>query len=296
MARDVHRHRRRRRGRVAHRHSAEPAAARHARRQDPPHHSRHGANTRPRARSATTADTVSRTTIRSSSKPGAKKEIWAYGLRNPHRLSWAADPSDARRQHLIAAVIGLRTWEMVSIIRKGANYGYSQREGNQLLQPDNVIAPLPAVDKIAVQIGDEVTDESRCAHISRRSVRARARGRRWHRQRIRLHGQGAAGAARQVCLLGPVDRTRLVRRLERDARGRRRQSGDDGADARSQAVLERSDPRHLHVDRASRVSGTRRQGSRPARPRNRVRLAPCRRAVRARCARASCSSTARPMA
>ena len=48
---------------------------------------------------------------------------------------------------------------MVSIIRKGANYGYSQREGNQLLQPDNVIAPLPAVDKIAVQIGDEVTDE-----------------------------------------------------------------------------------------------------------------------------------------
>src|SRR5688572_2322938 len=94
------------------------------------------------------------------SKPGVKKEIWAYGLRNPHRLSWAADPSDARRHHLIAAVIGLRTWEMVSIIRKGANYGYSQREGNQLLQPDNVIKPLPAVDKIAVQIGDEVTDET----------------------------------------------------------------------------------------------------------------------------------------
>ncbi|HUP39770.1 MAG TPA: PQQ-dependent sugar dehydrogenase [Vicinamibacterales bacterium] len=92
-------------------------------------------------------------------KAGAKKEIWAYGLRNPHRLSWAADPADARRQYLIAAVIGLRTWEMVSIIRKGANYGYSQREGNQLLQPDNVIAPLPAVDNIAVQIGDDLTDE-----------------------------------------------------------------------------------------------------------------------------------------
>jgi hypothetical protein len=93
------------------------------------------------------------------SKPGARQEIWAYGLRNPHRLSWAADPSDARRHHLIAAVIGLRTWEMVTIIRKGANYGYSQREGNQMLQPDNVIAPLPAVDKIAVQIGNDVTDE-----------------------------------------------------------------------------------------------------------------------------------------
>lgn len=94
-----------------------------------------------------------------ASKPGARKEIWAYGLRNPHRLSWAADPTDARRQHLIAASIGLRTWETVNIVRKGANYGYSQREGNQLLQSDNVIAPLPGVDKIAVQIGDEVTDE-----------------------------------------------------------------------------------------------------------------------------------------
>ena len=109
------------------------------------------------------------------SKPGAKKEIWAYGLRNPHRLSWAADPSDPRRHHLIAAVVGLRTWEMVNIIRKGANYGYSQREGNQLLQPDNVIAPLPAVDKIAVQIGDEVTDEVVVPDLSCRPVRTRAR-------------------------------------------------------------------------------------------------------------------------
>jgi hypothetical protein len=92
-------------------------------------------------------------------KPGARKEIWAYGLRNPHRLSWAADPRNARQYHLIAASIGLRTWETVNIVRKGANYGYSQREGNQLLQPDNVIAPLPAIDKIAVQIGNEVTDE-----------------------------------------------------------------------------------------------------------------------------------------
>ena len=55
--------------------------------------------------------------------------------------------------------MGLRTWEMVSIIRKGANYGYSQREGNQLLQPDNVVAALPSVDRIAVQTGDTVSDD-----------------------------------------------------------------------------------------------------------------------------------------
>jgi hypothetical protein len=94
-----------------------------------------------------------------AAKPGARKEIWAYGLRNPHRLSWAPDPADNRQHHLIAASVGLRTWETINMIRKGANYGYPQREGNQLLQPDNVTAPLPDVDKIAVQIGDEVTDE-----------------------------------------------------------------------------------------------------------------------------------------
>ena len=47
---------------------------------------------------------------------GARKEIWAYGLRNPSRLSW-----DDR---LIADVIGLHTWETVIFIHKGANYGY----------------------------------------------------------------------------------------------------------------------------------------------------------------------------
>jgi hypothetical protein len=83
--------------------------------------------------------------------PGARKEIWAYGLRNPHRLSWADN-------RLIATSIGLRTWETVNIIKKGANYGYSQREGNELLQADNTTTRLPDVDKIAVQIGDEVTD------------------------------------------------------------------------------------------------------------------------------------------
>src|SRR5882672_8056136 len=81
------------------------------------------------------------------STPGARKEIWAVGLRNPHRLTWA----DGR---LIANSIGLRTWETANIIHKGANYGYSLREGNELLQPDNKTTSLPAVDKIPVMISD----------------------------------------------------------------------------------------------------------------------------------------------
>jgi hypothetical protein len=89
---------------------------------------------------------------------GARKEIWAYGLRNPHRLIWALDPPDAQNNRLIANSIGLHTWETINIVRKGANYGYSQREGNETLQADNRTAPLPDVDRIPVQISDTITD------------------------------------------------------------------------------------------------------------------------------------------
>jgi len=83
---------------------------------------------------------------------GARKEIWAYGLRNPHRLTWDVDPADPSNNHLIAEVIGLQTWETVIIVHKGANYGYSLREGNQSLEVGNKLGPIPEPDKIPVQI------------------------------------------------------------------------------------------------------------------------------------------------
>ena len=90
--------------------------------------------------------------------PGARKEIWAYGLRNPHRLTWDADPANPRNNHLLAEVIGLHTWETVIIVHKGANYGYSLREGPQKLNLDNSLSAIPAEDKIPVQIHDNRTD------------------------------------------------------------------------------------------------------------------------------------------
>ena len=93
-----------------------------------------------------------------ASKPGARKEIWANGLRNPHRLTWDVDPSDKAKNHLIALVIGLQTWETVDIIHKGANYGYSLREGAQQLNPDNSLSSVPEKDVIPVQIDATKTD------------------------------------------------------------------------------------------------------------------------------------------
>ena len=55
---------------------------------------------------------------------GARPEIYAYGFRNPHRLSW-----DAQSKTLLENEIGLHVWEEINIIKKGGNYGYAEREG-----------------------------------------------------------------------------------------------------------------------------------------------------------------------
>jgi hypothetical protein len=57
---------------------------------------------------------------------GARPEIFAYGLRHPHRMDW-----DPVTNTLVVDDIGANYWEAVSIIRKGGNYGYAEREGNE---------------------------------------------------------------------------------------------------------------------------------------------------------------------
>lgn len=54
----------------------------------------------------------------------ARPEVFAYGLRNPHRLSW-----DPVTNTLIAPDIGNHLWEEINIIHKGANYGWAEYEG-----------------------------------------------------------------------------------------------------------------------------------------------------------------------
>jgi hypothetical protein len=86
---------------------------------------------------------------------GARKEIWALGLRNPHRLTWDVDPAQPRNPRLLAFNIGLTGWETVVIVRKGANYGYSLREGTQAMTMEGMV-PVPADDTIPLQITDAV--------------------------------------------------------------------------------------------------------------------------------------------
>jgi mono/diheme cytochrome c family protein/glucose/arabinose dehydrogenase len=95
---------------------------------------------------------------------GARKEVWAYGLRNPHRLIWDVDPAAAlnsaegraKAATLLAFNIGLVTWETVVVIHKGANYGYPLREGTNSMSSTNGISPIPDDDTILTQISDTV--------------------------------------------------------------------------------------------------------------------------------------------
>ncbi|MBW8866485.1 MAG: PQQ-dependent sugar dehydrogenase, partial [Acidobacteria bacterium] len=87
---------------------------------------------------------------------GARKEIWAVGLRNPHRLVWDIDPAQPRAPRLIAFSIGLTSWETAVIVKRGANYGYALREGPQAMTPQGMTA-VPADDTIPWQITETVT-------------------------------------------------------------------------------------------------------------------------------------------
>jgi mono/diheme cytochrome c family protein len=84
---------------------------------------------------------------------GARKEIWAYGLRNPHRLIWDVDPAQPKEPLLLAFHIGLVSWETVVVIRKGANYGWPVREGTQARSLEGM-RPIPSDDTIPMMISD----------------------------------------------------------------------------------------------------------------------------------------------
>jgi glucose/arabinose dehydrogenase len=60
-------------------------------------------------------------------------EIYAYGLRNPYRMSF--DMKGGRR--LFAGDAGQGLWEEVSIIERGGNYGWNVREGTHCFDAEN---------------------------------------------------------------------------------------------------------------------------------------------------------------
>lgn len=80
--------------------------------------------------------------------PGALGEIYAYGMRDPHRFSW--DPGGSH--HMYLGHIGQHAVESVYEVRAGDNFGWSEREAafvfdKTATDPCAQILPLPEDDE-----------------------------------------------------------------------------------------------------------------------------------------------------
>jgi glucose/arabinose dehydrogenase len=86
--------------------------------------------------------------------PGARPEIWAYGLRNPWRFSF--DP----KGRLIAGDVGQDSFEEVDIVPAGANMGWNVRESMHCFKPKDGCQKEGMVDPIfeyGRQAGQSIT-------------------------------------------------------------------------------------------------------------------------------------------
>ncbi len=84
---------------------------------------------------------------------GARPEKWAYGFRNPWRMSF-----DPKTGDLWVGDIGQDLWEMIYLVRAGGNYGWSVFEGTHPFQPERKRGPTP----ISPPIVEHPHSEMRC--------------------------------------------------------------------------------------------------------------------------------------
>jgi putative heme-binding domain-containing protein len=71
---------------------------------------------------------------------GARGEIWAYGFRNPWKMSFDRQTGD-----LWVGDVGWETWELVYRVERGGNYGWSIMEGPLRVRDDVRLGPTPIV-------------------------------------------------------------------------------------------------------------------------------------------------------
>jgi len=75
----------------------------------------------------------------------ARGEIWAYGMRNPWKMSF-----DRKTGDLWVGDVGWELWELVYRVKPGDNYGWSLVEGPQPVHSERQRGPTPIVPPVAL--------------------------------------------------------------------------------------------------------------------------------------------------
>ncbi|HLY11189.1 MAG TPA: PQQ-dependent sugar dehydrogenase, partial [Planctomycetota bacterium] len=87
--------------------------------------------------------------------PGARPEVWCYGLRNPWRMNF-----DRETGKLWIGDVGWELWESIYCGERGANFGWNIMEGPQPVDPTGKRGPtpiLPAAQSIPHPEGASIT-------------------------------------------------------------------------------------------------------------------------------------------
>ncbi len=71
-------------------------------------------------------------------KPKVCPEIWAFGFRNPWKISFDA------KGRLWCGDVGWELWEMIHLVEKGSNHGWSVTEATQSVKPEQ-LSPLAPI-------------------------------------------------------------------------------------------------------------------------------------------------------